>query len=247
MMKVKEVAELAGISVRTLHHYDEIGLLVPSVRTESGYRMYSDDDLATLQQILFFRELGFPLKKIKAIITSPSFDRKEALELHRNMLLEKRRRIDRMIATLDKTIQHMKGDIEMTIEEKFAGFDFSRNPYEREARERWGDEAVDQANAKIGNMSKQELAAFSEAMHATFRKLAELRHGSPESAEAQAVIKEWYDLLNRIGTYSLEAFKGLGQLYVDDERFTKTIDAYGEGLAVFMRDAMAAYADNHAK
>ena len=155
-MKVKEVADLVGISVRTLHHYDEIGLLAPSETTEAGYRLYSDDDLEKLQQILFFRELDFPLKKIKSILENPSFDKNEALQLHRKALLEKRSRLDQMIATIDKTIQFAKGEINMTNEEKFAGFDFSQNPYEEEARERWGDEAVDRSKAYIESMSEGE-------------------------------------------------------------------------------------------
>jgi DNA-binding transcriptional MerR regulator len=245
-MKVKEVADLVGISVRTLHYYDEIGLLTPEETTESGYRLYSDENLETLQQILFFKELGFPLKKIKEIINSPSFDRHEALVLQRKMLLEKRKRLDKMIATIEKTIQHMKGEIQMTNKEKFEGFDFSHNPYEQEARELWGDEAVDKANAKLGNMTKEEQEAMTKEMNSIYQKLASLRNGSPESDEAQAAIKEWYDFLNNnFGNYSLEAFKGLGQMYVDDERFTKNIDQFGEGLAKFMRDAMAVFADKN--
>ncbi|WP_243290440.1 MerR family transcriptional regulator [Bacillus sp. FJAT-47783] len=248
-MKVKEVADLVGVSVRTLHHYDEIGLLNPEKTTESGYRIYSNENLETLQQILFFKELGFPLKKIKEIIYNPSFDRLEALKLHRNMLLEKRSRLDKMIATIDKTIQHEKGEIEMTNKERFEGFDFSANPYEQEACERWGDQAVDKVKEKVMNLSKDEQEALSKAWDTIYRKLAALRHDSAESEEAQAAIKEWYDFLNtHFGHhYSLEAFKGLGQMYVDDERFTKNIDRYGEGLAKFMRDAMAVFADRHKK
>ncbi|TDL78910.1 MerR family transcriptional regulator [Peribacillus frigoritolerans] len=242
-MKVKEVADLVGISVRTLHHYDEIGLLTPDEMTASGYRLYSSKNLETLQQILFFKELGFPLKKIKEIISSPSFDREEALMLHRKMLLEKRNRLDQMIATVEKTIKHAKGEIKMSQKEKFEGFDFSQNPYEQEARERWGDEAVDKANAKAAGMPKEIQENFNDL----YRKLADLRHESPSSEESQAAIGEWYVLLNEFGDYSLDAFKGLGQMYVDDERFTKNIDKFGEGLAAYMRNAMAVYADNHKK
>ncbi|GFR39265.1 MerR family transcriptional regulator [Insulibacter thermoxylanivorax] len=242
-MHVKEAAELAGISVRTLHYYDEIGLLIPDEVTEAGYRVYSERNLETLQEILFFRELGFSLKQIKEIMSDPAYDRQAALELHRKMLIEKRDRLDQLITTIDKTIQHMKGEIKMTVEEKFQGFDFSRNPYEQEARERWGDQAVDESKAKLGKMSEAEMKALQDEIHAIYSKLAQLRHGSPESEEAQAAIEEWYRALNRFGHYSLEAFKGLGQLYVDDERFTKNIDQFGEGLAAFMRDAMAVYAD----
>lgn len=242
-MMVKDVAELAGISVRTLHHYDDIGLLHPSETTEAGYRVYSDEDLALLQQILFFREIGFPLKQIREIVSRPDFNRREAMELHHKLLLEKRVRLERMIKTLEKTMKHEKGEIEMTNEDKFAGFDFSSNPYEQEARERWGDQAVDESNAKLNKLSKTEQGQLGEEMNAIYRKLAALRNEPPASEEAQQAIGEWYDWLNRMGKYSLEAFKGLGQMYVDDERFTRNIDQFGEGLARFMRDAMAEYAD----
>ncbi|RWR14015.1 MerR family transcriptional regulator [Siminovitchia fortis] len=243
-MKVKEVAELTGISVRTLHHYDEIGLLSPGRKAESGYREYTDEDLETLQQILFFRELGFPLKKIKDVLNSPSFDRREALLLQKKMLLEKRSRLDQMIALVEKTIQHAEGEIQMTNEEKFQGFDFSHNPYEKEARERWGGEAVDRSNAKLADMSVEKRDAMAAKMNDIYRKLAGLRQGAPDSEEAQSAIKDWYDLLNNnFGSYSLEAFKGLGQMYVADERFTKNIDQFGEGLAQFMSKAMTIFAD----
>ena len=240
-MKVKEVAELVGISVRTLHHYDFIGLLTPDEITESGYRVYSDENLETLQQILFFKELGFPLKKIKEIIYRPSFNRQEALEVHHHLLLEKRKQLDKMIKTLEKTIRHSKGEIQMTNKEKFEGFDFSHNLYEQEARERWGDKAVDDANQKARTMTKFDQEKFNEI----YQNLAKVRHFSPDSKEAQFAIKEWYVFLNKLGDHSLEAFKGLGQMYVDDVRFTKSIDQFGEGLAKFMCDAMMVYADTH--
>lgn len=243
-MKVKEVADLVGISVRTLHYYDEIGLFTPEDTTESGYRLYSENGLATLQQILFFKELGFPLKKIKKIMASPTYDQNEALEVQRNMLLEKRRRMDDMITMINKTIENTKGEINMSNTEKFAGFDFSHNPYEQEARNRWGDKAVDESNKKVSGMSENKQTELDEEFDAIYRKLATLRHQSPESNDAQAVIEEWYVYLNKMGDYSLDAFKGLGQMYVDDERFTNNIDKFGDGLAAFMRDAMAVYADN---
>lgn len=245
-MRVKEVAELVGVSVRTLHYYDEIGLLTPDSTTESGYRLYSDDNLDTLQQILFFRELGFSLKEIKRILGSPSFNRQEALIMHRKMLRKKRDQLDKMLGTIDKTIKHLKGELEMANEEKFRGFDFSHNPYEEEARKIWGDKAVDDSNTKIACMSEDKQRALVEEMESIYRRLATLRHGPPESDEAQAAIKAWYDLLNaNFSTYSPETFKTLGQMYVDDERFTESIDRFGKGLAVFMRNAMAVFADKN--
>ena len=195
-MKVKEVADLVGISVRTLHHYDEIGLLKPSEFTESGYRLYSSGDLDLLQQILFFKELGFPLKKIKEIIDSPVFNRQEALLAQRRMLLAKRMQLDEMIQTLDKTIQNIKGEITMSNKEKFKGFHFNENPYEKEARGRWGDAAVNQSNENINAMIKQQKEDLAEICNSIYRKLADLRHLAPDSPEAQAAITEWYDVLN---------------------------------------------------
>ena len=240
-MKVKEVSQMTGVSIRTLHHYDDIGLLIPDDLTEAGYRIYSDKNLATLQQILFFRELGFSLKKIKELLSSPSFDRHEAFEMQHKMLIAKRQQLDEMIDTIEKTIRHEKGEVRMTNEEKFQGFDFSKNPYEQEARDRWGDKAVDESNKKVAQFGPE----IGEEMNRIYFGLAEIRHTDPTSKEAQKRIEEWYALLNKMGNYSLEAFAGLGEMYVADERFTKNIDQFGEGLAVFMRDAMKVYAENN--
>ncbi len=248
-MRIKEVAELAGISVRTLHYYDEIGLLVPEEKTDAGYRLYSDQNIETLQQILFYRELGFSLQRIKEIIHSPSFDRQAALKEQREMLYEKRRQLDEMIETIEKTIKHEKGELNMSNEEKFAGFDFSNNPYEQEARDRWGDDVVERANAKVNNLSDQEKKSMEEQMNSLFRQLTKVRNHAPDSDEAQTAIHKWYEFLNSNFNhhYSLEAFRQLGQMYVEDERFTNNIDQFGEGLAVFLRDAMQVYAEKQEK
>lgn len=174
------------------------------------------------------------------MVNSSSFDKQDALMQHQKMLLEKRSQLDKLIKTVEKSIKHMKGEIQMTNKEKFEGFDFSQNPYEEEARKLWGDEAVDESKAKVAGMSKDAQKVVSEI----YLKLAAIRDASPMSEEAQEAIKEWYDCLNNnFGTYSLDAFKGLGQMYVDDQRFTKNIDQYGEGLAKFMCDAMGHFAD----
>lgn len=166
--------------------------------------------------------------------------------MHRNMLLEKRSRLDQMISTIDKTIKHTKGEREMTNKERFEGFSFDQNPYEEEARERWGDEAVDQSNAKLGKMSPEQQEAMGQEMNKIYKRLANVRHGSPDSEEAQAAIAAWYTFLNNnFSSYSLAAFKGLGEMYVADERFTKNIDQFGHGLAQFMKEAMAVFADEN--
>ncbi|MDX8045252.1 MerR family transcriptional regulator [Gracilibacillus sp. S3-1-1] len=238
-MKIKEVAALTGVSIRTLHHYDEIGLLSPEKSLENGYRIYTDVDLSTLQQILFFRALDFPLKKIKEMMSSSYYNRLEALEMQRTMLVDKQSKISAMIETIEKTIQHEKGEYVMSQQEKFAGFDFENNPYEAEARKRWGDKKVDDANKRVHNMNKQ----VQEEMNRIYRDLAAIRTIDPTSEQAQQAITQWFHFLNKhFGTYTPEAFRGLGLMYIEDERFTNNIDQFGEGLAKFMSEAMNEFA-----
>lgn len=242
LLKIKEVANLVGISVRTLHHYDEIGLLCPDEVTDSGYRLYSERNLDDLQQILFYRELDVPLKKIKEIMSRPSFDQVEALQSHRSLLSEKRKQLDQMIRTIDKTLRFKKGEIQMSNQEKFSGFDFSGwNKHEQEARDRWGDEVVDKAAANVAGNEKE----MGEEMNQIYRQLASIRHLDPSSKEAQEAIGTWFTFLNKIGTYSLDAFAGVGEMYVADDRFTENIDQFGEGLSAFMCDAMKEYASQN--
>ncbi|MFB4162013.1 MerR family transcriptional regulator [Geomicrobium sp. JSM 1781026] len=242
MLKVKQVSQIVGISVRTLHHYDEIGLLVPDTTTEAGYRLYSEENLKDLQQILFFKELGLSLKSIKEIITNPGFDHRDALMLHRKSLEEKKRAIVQMIETIDRTLDAKEGEIDMTDKKHFAGFDFSEGEqYEKEARDKWGDKAVDEAK---GHVHKQE-TKMAERMNDIYRDLATMRDTEPTSQEAQQAIATWYVYLNELGTYSLDAFAGLGKMYVADERFKNNIDQFGEGLAAWMQQAMRAYAEQN--
>ncbi|WP_271000911.1 MerR family transcriptional regulator [Listeria seeligeri] len=247
-MQPKELAELTGISVRTLHHYDKIGLLTPQKDDdENGYRHYSEQEVDKLQQILFFKELDFPLKKIKQILDDPSFDKSIALSLQYRLLTEKKKQIETMLKTLDQTIKNEKGEITMTNEEKFTGFDFSTNPYEEEAKKLWGDEAVEQANANISKMTNTEKLTIKESFDAEFRSLAAIRTLHPASDEAQLKIDHFFHYLNdnHGNIYSLEAFRGLGEMYVTDERFTKNIDQFGDGLALFLKEAMKVYAEKN--
>ena len=161
------------------------------------------------------------------------------------MLIEKRRKVDKMIDTIDKTIKHMAGVIQMTNEERFGGNNVGFNQFEEEARLRWGNQSIDEINAKLKKMSKDEQNDLSDRWDKIFNKLACLLDQSHESQEVQATIKEWYDFLNtNFCKYSLDAFYGLGQLYINDKRFTKNIDQYGEGLAKFMSEAMEVFTSN---
>lgn len=246
MFKINEVAKLVGVSVRTLHHYDEIDLFKPTEISEARYRFYSEEDLVRLQQILFFRELGFTLKEIKKIVQSPSYDQKEALQLQKKMLLEKREQVDNMLETVDKTIRELEGEIKMTQEERFFGFNKECHKYEEEAKERWGEEVVDESHAKLEKLTINEQKDLANDWDIIFKKLGKLQEKGPEDEAVQLVIKEWYEFLNNnFCTYSLEAFEGLGQLYIMDERFTKNIDKYGNGVAQLMSEAMRVFASNN--
>lgn len=243
-MRTKELADIAGISVRTLHYYDTIGLLSPEIDRENGYRNYSDQDVSTLQQILFFRQLNFKLTQIKDILNSPKYHQTEALLEQKDIILKEQTRLNNILKLIDKTIQAERGEITMTNEEKFSGVDFSHNPYEQEAREKWGDEKVEQANQNLKKMGTKEAEhEFDEI----YTQLADLRHLDPESDAAQQEIGKWYDFLNKVGEYTPEMFKNLGEMYTADERFTKNIDKYGDGLAEFMKEAMTVYYEQHKK
>lgn len=245
-MNAKKVAKITGVSVRTLHHYDTISILSPGRNPENGYREYSEDDMDRLQQILFFKECGFSLSQIKELLSNPSFDREKAFNLQKKYLLHEKRRIEMMLETLEKSVQNMKGRMTMSIKDKFHGFDFTNNPYEDEARRLWGDKAVDQSNAHIKSLSQNEQETIAKGMDALFTDLAKIRKEAPDSATAQAAMAKMYSHFNaNFGfRYSLEAFAGVGQMYVTDERFTENVDKYGDGLAKFLSETMKIYAES---
>jgi DNA-binding transcriptional MerR regulator len=245
-MNTREAAGITGISVRTLHHYDKIGLLCPDRNPDNDYRNYSDEDLDLLQQILFFKECGFSLTEIKRFLANPNFDREKAFVLQKDCLLQEQKRINAMLKTLDKTLKSWKGDKTMTQSEKFYGFGKNHNPYEEEARRLWGNETVDQSNEKMDSMTEEEQNQVFVNMDQMFRELAKLCRKAPESEVVQNAINSMYRFFNEnFGvTYTLEAFAGLGQLYISDSRFTQNIDQYAEGLSAFLRKAMGYYADS---
>jgi len=248
-MNIKEAAKLTGVSVRTLHHYDDIGILCPKRNDENDYREYSNEDLTKLQQILFFKQCGFSLAKIQSLMSDPTFDKEQAYLLQRKYLLHEKRRINAMLSTLNKSIKEVKGEYKMNDKEKFSGFDFSKNPYEKEARELWGDEAVDDSQGFIESLSSDEQNDMAKGMDSLFTELAKLKDEESNSEKTQTAIDKMYKYFNASFGYhyTLEAFAGVGQMYILDERFTQNIDKYGEGLSAFLAKAMSVYAENQAK
>ncbi len=244
-MTVREVAELTGLSVRALHHYHKIGLLTPRVAA-NGYRLYGEAELARLHQIMLFRELEFPLATIREMLANPQYDRGEALRTQRQMLVCKQQRLDRLIAALDRTLQAMERGTEMNKESMFDGLDDARlKEYAAEAKQRWGQtDAYKESTRRVAGYSKQDWAEIQGEMESIWRDLAAQMELAPEDPAVQANVERWWRLLNeRFYNASPALFKGLGEMYVADERFKVNYEKLRPGLAEFLRAAMAVFAD----
>jgi DNA-binding transcriptional MerR regulator len=243
---VSQLAEMAGVSVRTLHHYDHIGLLKPSRRSEAGYRLYEGQDLLRLQQILFFKELELPLSEIRSILDDPGFDPIRSLESHRQQLRGRMARLARLLNTIDKTIQRLTED-EMTLtdEELYEGFTPEQiERYEREARELYDPELVQEAERRVRSMSKAQWNAVKEEGDQVTREIAELADREPGDPGVQALIARHHAWIERFYPAPAELYRGLGQGYAEHPDFRAFYDKYRPGLADFMQAAMAHYADH---
>ncbi|SCZ78233.1 MerR family transcriptional regulator [Acidaminobacter hydrogenoformans] len=248
-MTIQRLSRLAGVSSRTLRYYDELGLLKPLRVNSAGYRIYGRSEVDRLQQILFYRELGLELERIKALLDSPGYSPRAALESHREALLEKRRQLDLLIKNVEKTMAYNEGRIEMTDKEKFEGFkksmiESNEARYGKEVREKYGNEVTDASNKKLEGMTEAEYAEVQALSEAVLEKLAAaMKTGTPGGAPAQEVAalhKQW--LMVYWPQYSGEAHAGLAEMYVADERFTAFYDdKCGQGAALFLRDAIRVF------
>lgn len=245
---VQKLGRLAGISTRTLRYYDEIGILKPARINSSGYRIYGQQEVDRLQQILFYRELGVSLENIKNIVLSPSFDGVEALKQHHIKLLEKKEQLEALIVNVEKTIAMSEGRIKMSDKEKFEGFkqkliDENEEKYGKEIREKYSEETVEKSNAYFKNMSREDFEKLESLSTQIQETLAEaFKTGDPSGPlgqKAAELHKQWISMC--WGHYSKEAHAGLAQMYVDDERFTAYYDKEQPGTAVFLRDAIHIY------
>ncbi|HDK7159869.1 MerR family transcriptional regulator [Clostridium botulinum] len=249
--KIKEVADMAGISVRMLYHYDKIGLLNPESVNAAGYRLYSDENLNRLQQILFFKELNFPLQEIKAILDSPNFDKKEALKVHRQLLLEKKIRLEKIIQSVDKTISSMEGEFKMDKKETLNVFSMTeieehQRKYSEEVKEKYGNtSAYKESNKKTSKYTKEDWNNIMKGWDEIYKKLANLMDKNPDDKEVQEYIYQFREHISKnFYDCTPEIFRGLGEIYVNDERFTANIDKYKTGLSKFLREAINVYCDN---
>jgi DNA-binding transcriptional MerR regulator len=246
---VRQVSAFAGVSVRTLHVYDELGLLKPADRTESRYRLYGDKELLRLQQILFYKELDFSLEEIGRILDSPDFDIVQALSQHKTALATKRDRLDTLLATIDNTINHIiyttnEGDFCMKPEELYEGLpkEFA-TIYRDEAHKNWGD-AVKNSEEALRKMSKADFAKLNNDFKENWKMLSTMTAQDPSSDAVQERIVRHYALTRALwGTSALPdnqaaQFLGLGELYIEDTRFTEVDGVQVPGFGAFMSKAM---------
>ena len=239
MKTVTEVSRLTGVSVRTLHHYDAIGLLKPTQVTRAGYRLYDDTALGRLQTILLFRQLQFPLKEIRKILDSPNFDPQEALAQQIELLELQKAHLEGLIAHA-RQIQKT-GVISMD----FSAYDQRKiEEYSTRAREKWGGtDAYREYEQKTAGKSRDEVKSTADGLMDIFRELGEIRTDSPASAEAQALVKKLRDYITaHYYTCTNQILQGLGQMYAAGGEMTENIDrAGGEGTAVFAMEAIRIY------
>jgi DNA-binding transcriptional MerR regulator len=244
-LTVGAVARLAGVTVRTLHHYDEIGLVSPAEHTDAGYRLYSRRDIERLQEVLFFRELGIGLTEIRRIVEEPEYRRVEALGSQRELLLSRSSRLLAMVEAIDRAINAQRKGIDMTTEEMLDVFgDFDPANHRVEVEERWGDtDAYEESKRRVSSYTKQDwLQLRSEADALDQELLVLMTNGvAAESIEAmdlaekhRAHITKWFY------ECTPEIHAGLGQMYVTDSRFEDNIDTAGDGLAQYLSDTIAA-------
>ena len=252
MYKINEVSKLTGVSIRMLHHYDKIRLLEPSKRTDSNYRMYNDDDIARLYQILLFKELEFPLQEIKQILDDKDFNREEVLKAQRNLIFEKKKRLERIIESIDDTIESLGGNV--MSKDNFKAFGYEevkkhQEKYKEETEKRYGkSDAYRESQGKTSKYSKNDWENIMQEAGAIYEELYKLMDKDPSDEKVQELIQKWRNhITTNFYNCTIEIFRGLALMYVGDERFTKNIDKYGEGLAKFMSDAMNIYCDNNTK
>ena len=241
---IKQIADLAGVSTRTLRYYDEIGLLCPAETGENGYRLYNHTSLLQLQQILFFRELDMPLKEIRRYLGGAARDLAGALEKHRKALEQRSKRLDRLIETIDETIATIKGEWVMTDKAYFEGFD--ERQYEEETRQRWGQTpAYAESQRKWASYtSEQREAIKAEGGRLTVRMVSQNPNAAVDDADVQAAVGEYYAYLNKyFYTCEVGFLRNLAEMWVEDERFAVNYERIRQGGAAFVRDAVRLFCE----
>ncbi|MFE7128855.1 TipAS antibiotic-recognition domain-containing protein [Streptomyces sp. NPDC057617] len=241
---IQEIAKKAGTTSRTLRHYGDLGLLMPSRTGSNGYRYYDQDALVRLQRILLLRELGLGLPAIARVLDGQQ-DTAAALRAHLGLLERERERIERLIASVRTTLHKTATGEELMAEEVLDGFDHTR--YEQEVTERWGREAYEKGDRWWRSLSEQERKEFQDRHETIARDWGRAKEAglAPDSDEAQDIARRHCAWLSVTVETTKSYVIGVTKMYVDDERFTAAYDKYRKGTAVLVRDAMKVYAERH--
>ena len=248
MFTVKQLSKLAGVTPRTLHHYDEIGLLKPSRVGDNGYRYYGEESVLRLQQILFYSELGIPLEDIKKIMGRRDFDVLGALRSHKDALQKQVARLNRLIHTVDNTINHLKGNTIMSDKAYFEGFsEEEQEKYALEAEQIYDPETVRESNRKWKAYSAAKKEAIMAEGKANYMDMIAAMPKGAASPEAQAIVERWRKHMDYFWTPKLDQLLALANGYNDDPRFKANFDKIHPKLAEFMREAVKVYVANQKK
>jgi DNA-binding transcriptional MerR regulator len=243
MYSVKQLSRLAGVSVRTLHYYDEIGLFKAVTVKNNGYRFYSDENLLQLQQILFYREMGLELAQIKNILQKPGFDPAAALRTHRSTLLARIERLNVLVRTVDATLAYMNGEKRMDQNQLFAGFTpEEEEKYNQEAVNRWGDTARGSVKRWKDYRPDQKEEILRQGKE-IYTEIAAKMHLGPSHPEVQAALTRWHQHLRNFYEPTPEILRGLGELYAADPAFHANIAKLDPALPDFMKEAIQIYVD----
>jgi DNA-binding transcriptional MerR regulator len=243
---VKQLSDLAGVSVRTLHYYDAIGLLNPTKVATNGYRYYDDAALLRLQQILFYREIGLELMQIKDVLESPDFDLLAALRSHRTVLQEKINRLQNLVGTVDTTIMHLAGEVDMTRKRLFEAFSEEKQKhYERVARLQYGPERVNESIKRWNSYSEQQREAIRQEGGQIYNDVVDAIEAgkSPHSAEVQAIMQRWHEHLRYFYEPDLDVLRGLGEGYNSHPDFIANFQQMHPDLPAYLSQAIAQYVD----
>ncbi len=238
---IKQLARISGVSIRTLHHYDAIGLLQPQKNVSNGYRIYEDYELNRLQKIMFLKELDFTLDEIKMILQSNHYD--EMFENHRKLLIEKKKRLERIIEMMDQ----IEGGEQKMAMDIFDTFDMSeiekyKTEYREEVENKYGKKEVEESIQKTDRYSKDDWKRITEKGNEIFQGIVKLMDRDPSDPAVQRLLHEYRNhITENFYTCTLEIFKGLGIMYVEDDRFTKNLDKQGEGFAAYLSKSIEMY------
>jgi len=239
-LSIKNTSALTGLSIRALRYYDEIGLLKPPVVTDAGYRFYDDEAISRLMQILFFKELGFPLKEIVKMMNNPDYNREEMLEKHKNLLILKKNHIDRLIELTEQTLG---GEEMSTINKSLQEYENAKKQYSAEVEQKWGKtKAYQQSVQQHAGYTDKEKSDMMDEAEKIFKEFAKNIGEDSADYKVQNLVNRWQEHITRYSyDCTKETLQGLALMYVEDERFKTNLDKYGEGTAKLMSDAIIVY------